>query len=329
MGHGVRHTAAGACPERELTLARYFLIPKSFAERYGWLARAAQAIEGAFFSAFFSLAQRLSPEQAVRVCGTLFALMGPLSQKSVKAQRNLEIAFPDRDARWRRRTLRGIFRSLGRAAGELIKLEQIWQEREQRLRFSADPIAAQLLEERAACVFVCAHVGAWQLTNLIAREKDLAITTVYAPESNPALAAVLARLRGAFGVTLLPSDAGARPLLRELKAGRSIGLAVDTRLPTGQLLPFFGRDALTNTTPARLALRAGAKLVPIHCRRRGSARFHIHVSDPLQLSDESNDLDENALDLSRQLNGVFEEWIRETPEQWICLKRRWPKAHRL
>jgi len=25
----------------------------------------------------------------------------------------------------------------------------------------------------------------------------------------------------------------------------------------------------------------------------------------------------------------FEQWIREQPDQWICLKRRWPKAHKL
>jgi KDO2-lipid IV(A) lauroyltransferase len=33
--------------------------------------------------------------------------------------------------------------------------------------------------------------------------------------------------------------------------------------------------------------------------------------------------------MTRQLNEVFERWIRQAPEQWLCLKRRWPKAHKL
>jgi KDO2-lipid IV(A) lauroyltransferase len=313
-------------------LARYLLVPKPLAERFAWLSRAVQTLEGVLLRAVFRLLGALSPERAIQLAGGVFALVGPWSQKAIKAERNLEIAFPQHDLAWRKRTVRGIFRSLGWAAGELVKLEQIWRERDRRLRFTADAAAAELLAQRAPCVFVCAHVGAWQLTNLIARQYGLEITTVYAPESNPVVAQALGELRSAFGVSLLPTEAGARPLLRELKAGRSIGLAVDTRLPTGELLPFFGREALTNTTAARLALRAGAQLVPIHCRRTGAASFHVHVSDPLRPSqdlDHPDDPDALARDLSRQVNALFETWIRETPEQWICLKRRWPKAHKL
>ena len=83
----------------------------------------------------------------------------------------------------------------------------------------------------------------------------LDISTIYAPESNIALREKMRKLREAFGVKLIPSDAGARPLLRELNNGRCIGMAMDTRLDTGQLMPFFGREALTNTTAARLAHR--------------------------------------------------------------------------
>ena len=156
-------------------MARYFLVPKPVAERFAGLGRAVQALEGMLFSALFRLVGLLGTERAIRLSGAVFALLGPLSQKAVKAERNLQVAFPERDARWRRDTVRGIFRSLGHAAGELIKLEQIWAERDRRLRFSADAQAAALLEARAPCVFVCAHVGAWQLTNLIARERGLAI----------------------------------------------------------------------------------------------------------------------------------------------------------
>lgn len=310
-------------------MARYYLAPKALAERFPALGRGAQWLEARLLQALFWLVGRMKPERATRLAGSLFAAVGPFSEKARKADRNLAIAFPERDKRWRKRTVRAIFRSLGESVAELIKLEQLWQERERRIAFTWSPAAAAHVDAGGAAVFVCAHVGAWQLTNLIARERGLRISTVYAPESNPLLGAKIQTFRHAFGVNLVPTAAGVRPLMKELKEGHSVGLATDTRLQTGELLPFFGREALTNTTAARLALRSGAALIPIHCERLGAARYRVHVLPPLQSAAPEADLDTRARDLSVQMNACFEQWIRETPGQWICLKRRWPKAHKL
>jgi KDO2-lipid IV(A) lauroyltransferase len=140
---------------------------------------------------------------------------------------------------------------------------------------------------------------------------------------------MMLKLRESFGVKLISKDAGVRPLLKELAAGHSIGMAMDTRLDTGKLLPFFGRDALTNTTAARLALRSKAALLPIRAERLPGSRFRISVYDPIISEQPDASLDDQAIDLTLQINRYFEDWIREDPEQWICLKRRWPKAHKL
>ena len=34
---------------------------------------------------------------------------------------------------------------------------------------------------------------------------------------------------------------------------------------------------------------------------------------------------EQALDMTRQLNDLFESWIRKRPQDRLCTKRRWPK----
>jgi KDO2-lipid IV(A) lauroyltransferase len=40
-------------------------------------------------------------------------------------------------------------------------------------------------------------------------------------------------------------------------------------------------------------------------------------------------MEEQATAMSARINDCFESWVRDNPGQWICLKRRWPKAHKL
>lgn len=266
---------------------------------------------------------------ATALAAFFFGIAGPLGDKAKKARNNLAVAFPDASPQWIDQTTKGIFRHLGISTTELIKLEQIWEQREQRLEFQLEDQAAEHLQSKGPTVFVCAHIGAWQLTNFIAREMDLNISTIYAAESNPALREMMLGLRHHMGVNLIPSEAGVRPLIKELNNGNSIGMAMDTRLDSGKLIPYFGQDALTNTTAARLALRTGAALIPINAVRLPGERFRITVYNPLVSSNPEAALDDQAEELTKRINGYFEEWIRQTPEQWICLKRRWPKAHKL
>lgn len=310
-------------------MPQYYLIPKRAARRFPRLGRTAQWLEAQVFRLIFWIMGRLSPQQASALLGSTFSLLGRFNEKAKKADINLSIAFPESSEDWRRQTIRQIFRNLGKSAAELLKLEQIWEERDERLEFILQAQARAHLEAKRPTVFVAAHVGAWQVTNLLSMHMGLTISTVYAPESNAALREIMFKLRQAFGVKLIPSDAGLRPLLRELNQGHSIGMAMDTRLDTGQLLPFFGKDALTNTSAARLALRSDAALLPIRAERLGKARFRITVFDPVSSAAPDAPMDEQAIDMTTQVNEHFEAWIRETPEQWICLKRRWPKAHKL
>ena len=93
------------------------------------------------------------------------------------------------------------------------------------------------------------------------------------------------QLREAFGVKLLASEEGVRPLLRELSAGHSIGLAMDNRLDSGEPIPFFGVEARTNITAAKLALRSGAALVPIRAERLRPGYFKVRVYAPIPSPD--------------------------------------------
>lgn len=310
-------------------MPEFYLVPKRLARKAPFLVAIAQRIEGAAFRCVFWLMHKLSVERALRLSGFAFGLVGAFSDKAAKARENLAIAFPDRSPEWCEQTTRQIFRSLGVSAAELIKLQQIWQERDQRIEFVLEPEARKHMESGRATIFVTAHVGAWQVAPLVTRAYGFKVSAIYAPESNPIVHDIMRDLRKSFGENLIPADAGPRPLIRELNAGNSIIMAMDTRPDTGKLIPFFGRNALTNTSAAGLALRTGSALVVARAERLPDARYRITVYDPLLSPIPDAPIKEQAVALTDMAHRYFEAWITEYPEQWICLKRRWPKAHKL
>ncbi|MDZ7783621.1 MAG: hypothetical protein U5K56_12050 [Halioglobus sp.] len=263
-------------------MPEFYLAPKGLVRRLPWLARLTHRIEAGIFQAVFWLIRRLSLERALGLSGALFYLAGRLSDKRRKADANLAIAFPEKDTAWRRRTTREIFRHLGYSVVELIKLDQIWAAKDRRIEFVLEDSARAHMERGGPTLFITAHVGPWQVTPLITREFNVAVSTVYAPESNPAMNELMRKLRKGLGDHLISAEAGPRPIMREFNAGRSIGVVMDTRPDTGKLVPFFGRDALTNTSavglcparrrnPAAGARRAPARRsLPHHCLRPGN-----------------------------------------------------------
>jgi KDO2-lipid IV(A) lauroyltransferase len=307
----------------------FYLLPKRLGRKAPLLSALAHRTEAAFFRVIFWLIRSLSVDRALQLSAFTFGLIGPRSDKATKALENLTIAFPQHSQEWREQTVRQIFRHLGYSAVELIKLDQIWKEREQRIEYVLEPEARKHMESKRATIFITAHVGAWQVASLVTRKYEFDVSAIYAPESNPAMHSLMLELRKSLGEQLIPSDAGPRPLIKKLKQGGSIIMAMDTRPETGKMIPFFGKDALTNASAVGLALRTGAALVVAQAERLPAGRYRITVYDPVTSPIQDKPIKEQAVAITKEIHRHFEEWISASPEQWVCLKRRWPKAHKL
>ncbi|MGX0976473.1 KDO2-lipid IV(A) lauroyltransferase [Roseovarius sp. MBR-51] len=306
-------------------MAKFFLTPKGLIARFPWVQTPAWMLEAGVFYLLLGFARVLPYRFVAASFSRALGWFGYRNaQKRRTVGRNLAHVLPDASEAERDAVMRSIFRSTGLAAAELFLLERLWQQRTERLEYAIHPDALDIIDRKEAIVFATAHVGAWQLCNLIGREKDLTISVIYSPEPNPWLHRFFLSLRRAFGGPLVPSAGGARELLHELASGRSVGAAFDTRIDQGEMVPFFGTPTPTSTLPAMLALR-GYPLLPIRVVRLPDARFRIEVLAPLPPADPELPRKERIIDMTHRLNLIFEGWIRDYPGEWICMKRRWAK----
>ncbi len=306
-------------------MAKYYFFPRELAKRRPQLTRVGWRIEAGVIGAMMWVLRHLPLPRASAMARWLFSALGPYTQTARRVRRNLFIAFPDRNALERRRLVREIFGNLGVTLAELAQLDRIWSQRASRMEFVASPEIELLRNKGRPAVLVTAHVSAYTLTNFVAGAYDFPLTIVYLPESNPHVRDMIVRLYQALPVKLQARDNSMRALLTELAGGRAVGLASDVRLDAGESLQFFGHDMPTNTVPARLALRYDCDLVPTQAQRLPDGRFRITMHAPVKPTDSAASEIERARDMTEQLLRIFETWIEQTPGEWMCLARRWPK----
>lgn len=234
------------------------------------------------------------------------------------------------DEAQRRRIARGVRLHAARIFSEWLKLARggdgAWIDRAVALDPSIGILRREIDRGRGVLV-VTAHLGNWEL--LCARLHRLGLEGAvvgYERLGDPS-SAWLAEMRRAYGVLTLPQQTSARGILRVLQRGGVVGLLADleARAIDGVFLPFFGVPALTMTAPAALARAAKVPLIPVRCTVERGVRgggYRLCVEEPLAL-DPALPRREATLALAARLNGVFERWIRESPEQWAWHQARW------
>jgi KDO2-lipid IV(A) lauroyltransferase len=167
-------------------------------------------------------------------------------------------------------------------------------------------------------LIVAGHFGSWDLVGpLVARRTGIKATVIVKIPRSRAVAALMERVRGSYGLALLPNKAGSLPKALELaEEGRSLVFVIDQRFSRGIAVPFFGRPALTS--PA-VAVAAGKTSLPVHFLeywREGTGRHRAVFSGPLPLTGIVED------DIAA-FTACIEEAVRRRPDNWLWLHDRW------
>jgi KDO2-lipid IV(A) lauroyltransferase len=292
-----------------------------------WLQRSLWAIEALAVAASWGLLRALGPDRAVRAARAVTSRVGPRLRKSRNVRDNLAIMFPEKSAAERAVLEREMWGEWGALFADYAHIDRICDAVQQRIEVAApDWLHAHVRSGRPA-VFVTAHLTSFEISTWAGTRLGGRATALYQPDSNPILDRMILRRRAVIAADLVPRQGGIRALMREMTQGKSVGLVVDSRNDVGEMVPFFGLDAPTVTTPARLALHFDCPLIPVRVERvTNGARFRITFHEPVKPGELARSRSERALDMTRQLNQHFERWIRERPGQWVIFKRRWPRA---
>lgn len=281
-------------------------------------------VQGAAVFVLASLFRALPVAWASACGGVLLRFLGPLSRKDRIARRNLRAAFPDLAEPEIGRIMRGMWDNLGRGLGEFMHVPDLQIDGPDARIELVGAEHFRAAAERGAFVIFSAHMANWEAASVVAARLGCPLTNIYRHASIPIADRLMRRVRGQFCAEMIPKGAAeARKIILALKQGRPLGMLVDQKLNQGLAIPFFGRTAMTAPAPVELAYRFGCPLIPTRVERLPGVRFRVTIHPPMELPD-TGDRQKDVVQALTAMNALLEDWIRERPEQWLWIHRRWP-----
>jgi len=275
-----------------------------------------------------SSAMTALPWRSGRWLADVLGWLGYIADRSARkgnAMRNLMLAFPDWTRREARQCIRRVYCSMSEAVLDTIHFVRLVRCGRAREFLEVEGFDKLLNRKgKAGIIFVTGHFGPWELLGMGAPLLGYPVWSMGRVFDNPFIQGYVSRMRQVSGQRMLPRHGVIRRMVRLIRNGRHVGMLIDQDARRhGIFVDFFGRPASTTATPARIAIRTGAPVAFLYVQRiPGQNRFRMALSD---LIEPRTDVDQEAEThrITQRLTHDLEEVIRQAPEQWLWLHRRW------
>lgn len=283
-------------------------------------------LEGALAWLFFGFFRLLPAPVASDVGGWVGRTIGSVLPVNRRAIRNIDLAMPGTSDAEKARIIRGMWDNLGRVFAEYPHIERFTGKKgPSRVEVIGVENAECISDEAGGGIIFSLHLSSWEIPALSMEVAGVPYVQVYRPANNPIVDRMIIRARRLPQDRIMPKGtAAARKSLEVLKRGGRIGMAVDQKLNAGMSVPFFDHEAMTPTAVAQLALRFERPAIPIVLVRVDGSRFRLTIYPAIE-SPRTDDRHADIREMMIRINQFLEERIREHPEQWLWLHRRWPE----
>lgn len=245
---------------------------------------------------------------------------------------NLKIAFGQEKSEEKRRSIaRKNFQNLGMMAVEFFRIPNMDLETYQKkVETEGVDEALKVLEKKKGALLLLGHFGNWELMALMSKVINrpiLAIAKLI--KNNRWLERWIIESRERIGLEIIPPKNATPKVIEALSQNKLVAVLFDQRgrRSKGIWVDFFERKVPTTPGLAVMALRSGAPVLPVFMIRMGFQKHRLIVKEPLELihtGDFKKDIEANT----QLFNQVLESIIRQYPDQWLWIHRRWERKSR-
>ena len=290
-----------------------------------------EAAVGGLTIALLRTTRLFDPDKTANFFGRATLFIGRRLREDRIGRENLKAAFPEKSPEEIERILAGVWDNLGRIGAEFAHLDHIWDyeadhpEKPSRIEFSprSKELFDMLRDDGKPAIFFASHLGNWELPALGAVAHGLDAAILFRRPNSEAADRAIEQTRKVKMGTLIPAGPSAPfKLGQALQNGQHVAMLVDQWFTNGVDVTFFGRKTKANPTLARLVRQVECPIHGVRIIRLPNHRFHAELSEEVKpVRDASGQIDIQGT--MQAVTDVVEGWVREYPDQWLWLHRRW------
>jgi KDO2-lipid IV(A) lauroyltransferase len=245
---------------------------------------------------------------------------------------NLKIAFGDEKTEAERRSIaQKNFQNIGMMAIEFFRIPKMDLETYKR-KVTVEGLdkALKVLDENRGALLLLGHFGNWELMVPMSRIIQRPILAIAKPiKKNPWLDRWIIQSREKIGLKIIPPVNATQKVVHALSQNYPVAILFDQRgkRSKGVWADFFGRKVPTTAGLAAMAFKSGAPVLPVFMIRESFRTHRLVIRDPLELIHTGNfkqDVEANT----QLFNQVLESIIRQYPDQWLWIHRRFERKSR-
>jgi Kdo2-lipid IVA lauroyltransferase/acyltransferase len=301
-----------------------------FFNKLSWSYRLAMAADRAWYNVahlLLKLVRRLGIDRAANVTAWTLRKVGPRLRGHRTARLNLSAAYPEKSPAEIERILVGMWDNLGRLAIEYINVDRLLGSDPNAGRMVVPDKTLQTLErlrdDGRPAVFFTSHLASYEVGAIWAKRNGLDLAILYNPLNfGPLSEELLAMRRQCMGRLIASAPDTPWKVREAMKEGLHLTLFIDRHQAQGVDVTFFGRRCKANQIAAHFARLFDCPVHGFRAIRLPDNRIAIEFTDEIQMPRGTDGKIDVAAG-TQAITSVVEGWIRERPEQWLWLQRRW------
>ena len=183
-------------------------------------------------------------------------------------------------------------------------------------------------KEGRAVIYVTTHYCSWELGGASLGAFVEPLAAVYKKMQDSTYEKWLLESRASFGNTNLEKSNVVKPLIRLIKQGKASGVLIDTNInpKEGLMVNFMGKSIRQTSTPAFLARKFDAAIIPVTMRTDDEENYTLMIFDEIPVQ-KTDDIDADIQNATQLQADWLTSLITAEPKFWFWLHRRWKNDH--
>ncbi len=223
--------------------------------------------------------------------------------------------------------IRRNFRNLGRLVIEVVKIYYgMGGSVLRNIELRGTENFTRALNRGKGVICITGHCGNWELMAVYLSMTLGRASIVARKQNNEYLDRFIVRTREKYGNHIIYKQGALRQILSCLKKKEAVAILMDQSVikSEGIIIHFLGKNAYAMKTPAVIARKTGAAVVPLFIRRTEKGHI-IEIQEEIALAAEE-DSDTAFLHDTINFSKPIEEYIKKYPSEWLWIHRRWKRV---